>query len=148
MEQLPEVNYLLPHKYSMLFVDKLLYYKQPGNGQVQLKIKKDAIYMENNIFQNEWCIEIIAQAVGCVFSYSVQKELKNLSLGFLISIDQFTLLNNEDIIKVDDILFIDVEIESDLFPVRKYSSKITFNSKCYASASMKFYAQSKSEMSK
>ena len=141
MTALPKPKDLIPHKEPMLFVDDFISFDASGMGRVGIKIKKNALYMENGRFQNEWCIEIMAQAVGCLFCWSAFQEHADLNLGFLLSVDEFSLRNaKEDVIKFDDILYIDVKMDADLFPIRKYSSAIILNDKIYATSSMKFYA--------
>lgn len=140
------INELIPHSDEMLFIEKINSINVTGSSYLEMTLKEDSFYFENKQFQVEWCIEFMAQAAGSVFSFTYTESKNKLSLGFLLSIDYFKILNDcIKYFKAGDLLIFEVKLMYDFSEIRKYYCKVIYNNIDYAVAEMKFIAKTKSD---
>lgn len=143
----PLITELIPHSDKMLFIEKINSIDEIGTSFLEMTLKNDAFYFEDNIFQAEWFIEFMAQAAGCVFSYTYSEKKDKASLGFLLSVDYFEILDdNVVILKPGDKLLFEIKKISDFSEIRKYQCKVIFNDVYYAISEMKFIVKNNKDM--
>ncbi len=90
--ELPPLEYTLPHSGKMLLIQERLEW-EPGRGVCSCVLKNDAHYMSKDGFKAHWLIEIIAQAIAVTAGTEVVLEgvANPNSFGFLVAVDQFSV---------------------------------------------------------
>ena len=138
--RLPTVTQLLPHRGEMLFVDQVLHTDFAGNGAVQATlVSKKAYFTLSGAFASHWLIEIMAQAVGCIFTLQECGEVDGGSrkLGYLVAIDDYRFFSGE-CLGFGSILVIEVHLIHAFYPIGQYRAAVCVNGVEVAHSTMKF----------
>lgn len=140
-----DVAKCLPHGQNIRIIDKVVHFDpQKIAGQVLVGIKPDKPYMKGGRFSNYWFIEMMAQSVAAIFVLSHNHEDPKPQLGFLISIDDYELVDKREIFTSDE-LRVDIKMTSLFFPFAKYQCQISIDDILLAKAVMKFISNEKEE---
>jgi 3-oxoacyl-[acyl-carrier-protein] synthase I len=136
----------LPHRGSMLLVDRIIRANDRGSGLVSVRLKPDAKYFDqkSGIFLNHWLVEMMAQGCGTL-SKQLGIHTGNVTgdpsqkIGFLISIDSYELLDGANL-KPGDCLTIVGHQTVATPPVVKYESQVLFDGQIIAKATFKLFS--------
>lgn len=87
MNKYPEISTLIPHRSTMLLVDRLLHVEEK-KGKVQATVGKNHLFLrEDGTLAPEVCCELIAQGFGaCEAFRRLQKGLSLEGGGYLASV--------------------------------------------------------------
>ncbi len=104
----PEISTLIPHRSTMLLVDRLLHVDEK-KGKVHASVGKNHLFLrENGTLAPEVCCELIAQSFGSCESFRrLQKGLSLEGGGYLASVRDVRVFEKAHI---DDELIVHTEI--------------------------------------
>lgn len=137
---LPAVTQLLPHRGAMVLIDRVLYTDFSGSGAVEATIRPDKAYFSpNGMFASHWLIEIMAQAVGCVFTLQERGAdgTGAAKVGYLVAIDDYRFLPGAPL-AVGSILEIEVNLIHAFYPIGQYRAAVRAHGVEVAQGMMKF----------
>ena len=137
---LPLVERLLPHRGPMLFVERVLHTDFAGSGTVTAILTAGKPYFDAaGAFAQHWLIEIMAQAVGCVFSLQerCEDDVGAPKLGYLVAIDDYRFFSGERL-AVGSILTIEVQLIHAFYPIGQYRALVRRGGVEVAHSTMKF----------
>jgi 3-hydroxymyristoyl/3-hydroxydecanoyl-(acyl carrier protein) dehydratase len=127
----------------MRFVDRVVRTDYAGNGAVEATITAGKPYLSaSGVFAEHWLIEIMAQAVGCIFALQDRTPEEALTkmrpkIGYLVAIDDFQFFPG-DRLAVGSILSIDVNLIHAFYPIGQYRAAVCVQGVEVANGIMKF----------
>lgn len=87
---LPPVAQLLPHDAPMILVDELLSFEGPL-AVVEARIREGQPWVHEGRVPATFCIEYMAQAVGCYAGMNARTRGTAIKIGFLLGTRELTL---------------------------------------------------------
>lgn len=138
--RLPSVATLLPHRGAMQFMDRVLHTDFAGNGATATTLVPGKAYLTpNGAFASHWLIEIMAQAVGCIFMLQERgpDDTGAPKLGYLAAIDEYRFFPGESL-ALGSNLEIDVNLIHAFYPIGQYRASVRVNGVVVAHSMMKF----------
>lgn len=100
---LPPVRDLLPHDPPMILVDELISF-EPTGVLVRARIREGQPWAREGRVSPTFCIEYMAQAVGCYAGMTARARGQDVRIGFLLGTRELTL--EADSLYVGDLLTI------------------------------------------
>ncbi len=137
----------LPHKGSMLFLDRFLgHAPSQKKCQVEVIIQKEKRYLnKDGSFKTHWLIEIMAQAVAGHF-HLIKASGGKPKLGFLIGIQNYCLLERIHLV-LGDRLVVTSELVAEVFPLGQYEIEVLYQQRAIAKAEMSFVSDEQGDFS-
>ena len=133
----PSIEKLIPHRGPMLLVDELLEH-DGTSAVVRATIRPHTAGIRDGKMESHWAVEIIAQAIAAMFGYSWISSGHETSFGYIIAVDDFSLLSDSDP-AVGESLHCHVKLDYEAFPMGVYLGEIRIQNRLWAKAKLKCF---------
>jgi predicted hotdog family 3-hydroxylacyl-ACP dehydratase len=135
----------VPHKPPLLLVDRLTFYspeKVTVTAEVKPIPKTDSFVGEGlgrtGVVPGFWALEYFAQSIAVFFGYRSHLDGDPTRLGFILSVDDFTVLSGRDL-ELGEALTMNVRLIYDVFPLGACEGEVQAKDGVYARVRMKCF---------
>lgn len=141
-----EIEKFLPHRLPMVWIDEVVNFAEKS-GQCRLRLKADALYMDQAGLRPTSCLEFIAQAYGfisvCHHIYILDPNSKPLSKAFLASIKDAKLPDENTLKQLHpgDVITISIDGVRQMGPIVLFNGRIHKDNLLICEAQMKVFKE-------